>query len=210
MAHLSRDYHTWLWAACWARLFTSFLETSPSECMRFYWLEATIPVDNCFIPTHLRYALVARIWANRTCGAALTEGLALKLKHPMAWWRHHGPHRLLSGQFSPTTLVNFGVSGSLGFEDFIKLMKLTEALWMPSPNSRPLKVTPRRKHSVEITGKEKTEWWGEKIIKALDGGSKDSLLNWATFCLSWPVISMWNMWETFCGRQGAGFIHSRC
>lgn len=151
MANLSRVYHTWRWAACWARLFTSFLETSPSECMRFYWLQATIPVDNCFIPTHLRTPRCGVIWANRTCGAASTEGLGLKclLKHPTAWWRHHDPRRLLSGQFSPTTLVTFSVSGSSGFEDFIKSVKLTEALWMPSPSSRPLKVTPRRKHGVE-------------------------------------------------------------
>lgn len=50
---------------------------------------------------------------------------------------------------------------------------------MPPPNSRPLKVTPRRKHSVEIAdyGQGEKRVMRTKIIKALDGGSKDSLLN---------------------------------
>lgn len=71
-----------------------------------------ISADNCVSSQH---TCVTASWASRNCGAALTAQLVPKclLKHPTAWWRHRGPHKLHSGQFSPTMLATFTVSCSL-------------------------------------------------------------------------------------------------
>lgn len=156
-----------------------------------YWQKVQNPYwELSFLPAHLR---------TRSRGL---QGLLKQASIVVPWPETH----VNSCQFSPTTLTTVSMSGSWEFIESVNLTKGVAA----TPKLQTPKCDSRHKHSVwmnRVNGWRggRRQQWGGKIIKSLDGGCKDSLLNRLTYCLSWPGISMQNMWETICGRQQGSF-----